>query len=560
MDLPRISASKINTHRRCKRLTYYQLVEGVYPPTHPAAALGTEVHDLVQGWMATGEIPSDSKAGRIASALISKLPDVRVSPRDIERHLDLEVRGVQFSGRIDWWEEDGRVTDFKTTSDFKWARSADELRVDPQNIIYSADRIGDAESVRFRHLTVRTKPPHYVRETEILNVAGDVASRLDRIISEDVLGPGGISETIQATDVSQVEPTLTSCSAFGGCFFRTTCAASGVSTMGALSSIFSQSRDTKPEDPPVSDLVPKTPKRVTVAPRRAPVQPPTGGRSTYTFLEGDHELFSCDLEDDQAARMHALDTTKRLGIRVTEIRCGGVAVPSPSPPSPSVPSPVQEGNGADVNPPAPEREDADAGAEMREELDSRVEAAKETVEERKLTLRQADPSKWFKEELVAWLQAHAPTVFTVGGKKPYKWKKSELVESVRVVHRDLGVPLIWVDTPPEEAGNDAPYEEPRLCLYINASPHGESFTRLETIVADLMERVSSSRPSNEGEGDFAAHYLTIPYGQGPARVAALLKLQAKGLTGNVVVDTRSPCSAACLEVLIPLAKSMVRGF
>ena len=54
----------------------------------------------------------------------------------------------------------------------------------------------------------------------------------------------------------------------------------------------------------------------------------------------------------------------------------------------------------------------------------------------------------------------------------------------------------------------------------------------------------------------AAHYMVIPYAEGPKRVAGMLAMLVRTgdmtLPRELVVDRRNPCADAVLDVLVPL--------
>jgi hypothetical protein len=91
-----------------------------------------------------------------------------------------------------------------------------------------------------------------------------------------------------------------------------------------------------------------------------------------------------------------------------------------------------------------------------------------------------------------------------------------------------------------------------LALYIDCRPvkGGETPTDLADLLAPLMRAVSSDAGVD--------HYTLVPYGQGPARVAALVA-RNPWTTGVLFVDSRAPATQAVLEVLRPYATLIVQG-
>jgi hypothetical protein len=91
-----------------------------------------------------------------------------------------------------------------------------------------------------------------------------------------------------------------------------------------------------------------------------------------------------------------------------------------------------------------------------------------------------------------------------------------------------------------------------LALYIDCRPvkGGDVPTDLTDLLAPLMRAVASDAGVD--------HYTLVPYGQGPARVAALVA-RNPWTTGTLFVDSRAPAAQAVLEVLRPYATLVVQG-
>jgi len=99
-------------------------VADIRSPQHPAAALGEEVNDIIDCYMVEGTPPPNSRAGDIALVLTPAVPMGTVDRRDLQGWVSFKYRGVQFKGKLDW-REVGRINDFKTTSDFRYAKDHD---------------------------------------------------------------------------------------------------------------------------------------------------------------------------------------------------------------------------------------------------------------------------------------------------------------------------------------------------------------------------------------------------------------------------------------------------
>jgi len=91
-----------------------------------------------------------------------------------------------------------------------------------------------------------------------------------------------------------------------------------------------------------------------------------------------------------------------------------------------------------------------------------------------------------------------------------------------------------------------------LVLYIDCRPTkgGDAPIDLTDLLAPLMRAVASDAGTD--------HYTLVPYGQGPARVAALVA-RNPWTTGVLFADSRAPATQAVLEVLRPYATMIVQG-
>jgi hypothetical protein len=86
----------------------------------------------------------------------------------------------------------------------------------------------------------------------------------------------------------------------------------------------------------------------------------------------------------------------------------------------------------------------------------------------------------------------------------------------------------------------------------------ESVTLLDEILKPYMaDAAAKNKNEKTGAPDPVTHYSLIPFAQGPSRVAAYLLVNPP--KGDVFVDSKSPCAAACLEVLRPMADVVYRG-
>jgi len=532
------SPSKIKTARLCGRKFYGVYVEKWDTGPKPAADFGTDVHALLEHYLGSGELPSSAvaldwqsddrqRAIQVALAAIPHLPMPPVPDIELEGWARIPLSdGTIMLGRVDMWEPNlHRVTDFKTTSNFRYSLSEEQLAVDPQVITYAYSRIGDADSVDVRFLYLKTRAPYYTKEVTVSFTREEIQDAWAKLVANDV---ANIDEIIQADSFADVEPDLSACSAFGGCPFRTKCAALGDTSMGVFSSLFSTEqngekremtglrrikvRDLKPLNAAPSKTEPSTPETDSIS------EPVMEALTEDVSIAGDAESSNNGWWDNATAESNSNEEDQP--IEATAI----------NPPEEETPP---ESEVVYVEPTGP-------------------------------------VAKWTKAQLVGWMGYNKPGYFSEVPASRHR--VPQLREDVLTLRKQLkdGVEIQNTEILQEEPVKTAPAKTRKsrapkapsaeaavgYRLYINCAPSGP-YKRLEQILEPIFEEVDQSRQKNEGA---QGHYLTIPYGQGPARVAANLLSIRKELTGAIVIDRRTPVAPSAIEVLAPRAIQIITGF
>jgi hypothetical protein len=242
-----LSATQLETLRACPKKYYYQYVEGLPRPQHPSAALGSEVHTLLETsvpsahWL--GEAPEfpDTPAGKLAAKLHEQWADTRrfmllASETDLKwadsgylwrakQDLVLQERDTNF-----YW-----IGDHKTTSDLKkWAKTGSQLRSDTQALLYARSffgQVADIDTVGLRWAYVQTKGAPDTRVVEEVVTREHVEGYWPKLLTA--------ADEAKKIRLGVVEPKRNKfhCNAYGGCPFRSTCEAAEFgrkATMGFL--------------------------------------------------------------------------------------------------------------------------------------------------------------------------------------------------------------------------------------------------------------------------------------------------------------------------------------
>ena len=237
------SASQIKNFRRCERKWFWEKIMGFKQPTSPAMELGTAIHSELEAYEKDGTIPTNP----IALAGLEYLPHPdEIDPKDVERRLNLahHEMAVPLIGFIDLVEPGARrITDHKTTSNFKYCQSPEELRHDAQAIIYSTEAAvkywRNSPDITFRHVYYRTRGRPESRESQVVFGRDELEDAFGTII--DTVNEMHKSSVAEPKDV---KPNINACSDYGGCPFQAQCNALGDIKSG---SVFSKFGKAKPE-------------------------------------------------------------------------------------------------------------------------------------------------------------------------------------------------------------------------------------------------------------------------------------------------------------------------
>ena len=259
-DTTLVSASELSLYGRCKRKWAFAYILGIRDEAGPAAALGIEVDDRqLQPYFREGTpfdytLPSD--AGYIASSGLAYYPRPGEHTRGTQYHWSMPSPGgivgttprLGYHGYMDLWMPDGAhvpdqrpgypvVIDFKTTSDFRWAKSPEGLASDNQAMLYAIWALYSTrkESVDLNWLYLRTKGAKAARRvhlrvfadrSEYQNTMGatlTTTGALDALIRIDATAHAMLTEGAGCTDPLTLEANPEACSDFGGCPHQSKC-------------------------------------------------------------------------------------------------------------------------------------------------------------------------------------------------------------------------------------------------------------------------------------------------------------------------------------------------
>lgn len=214
--LSHVSASSIKLFKSCPRRWYERYILDKKEPTSKAMARGTAVHKQLEDYLLTGAIPDDSIEGKIAKSGLQHLPEPqgRFKVELSLEQIPLASTPVPFKGFIDLLSDGDtpEVLDHKTTSNFKYALTSEQLGEDTQLIIYAKHVLAhcDADSIRLTHVCYLTKAPYKSQRTSVLVTRTQVDDRFEAILET-------VNEMLVASElpVSAIDKNKSHCWAYG---------------------------------------------------------------------------------------------------------------------------------------------------------------------------------------------------------------------------------------------------------------------------------------------------------------------------------------------------------
>lgn len=182
------SATRISNWIACQRLGGFEYICGYRQPPDDAQALGERVHAYLETLKRTpGTLPDlTDEIGEIAAEALPYVEDFRLdNGAEFEGHsascppgCDGRKHPFTIQGRHTWQgykdvrlSRDGlaAVVDYKTTGDFRYAKTEEDLLGDPQAILYAEDEYRrGAQAVALRWLYLKKRKPYGARPTDMV--------------------------------------------------------------------------------------------------------------------------------------------------------------------------------------------------------------------------------------------------------------------------------------------------------------------------------------------------------------------------------------------------------
>lgn len=244
--LKNFSATQIEAFKNCQRLWYFGSIEKDRRPPTPAQRRGSDIHKLLENYLYTGNIqPHGQGYHRYIEWLVPHLPE-RTESLAIEQEIRLDVEtglplpintgklppDMFIKGFIDlgvWSRLPPLIGDLKTTSDFRYAKTPAELRINTQLNIYTRWVLGiepglDKVKVGHWYLKVSKTVPKTTRSKKVLPVFTEITRTANQECWERDLGVMREMEKAGYADSAQeLPPNINHCPAYGGCQYKDRC-------------------------------------------------------------------------------------------------------------------------------------------------------------------------------------------------------------------------------------------------------------------------------------------------------------------------------------------------
>jgi hypothetical protein len=245
-----VSPSQVEAFRRCPRVWYNQTILKDREPEKPFQARGTNIHKALEIYLAKGEVlpmVGETQTLEYVQVAIPHIPKPRPDafwtqfPKDEKgaptAMLLLEEDGslgpeftweggpsiTQYIDSVFALPDTCKIQDYKTTSDFRYAKTPEELQKNTQ-LCWNAKyifTISDYDRIELEHLYLLTKGrpkakpvSTFVTRAQVEEVWRRDMALVKEMISWAELGP---------PSADPLPPNTQSCDDYGGCFYRTKC-------------------------------------------------------------------------------------------------------------------------------------------------------------------------------------------------------------------------------------------------------------------------------------------------------------------------------------------------
>jgi hypothetical protein len=218
------SASRMQTWMSCNRKAGWQYIAGYEDPGTSATDFGGLTHAILESYKRDGlPINMMTEEGAVAAEAIPYVEDFRVETgARFEGEFTFQGRH-KWRGAIDI-SAPGKVVDYKTTSNFKWAKTPEDLLHDPQAVLYAMKEFsrwnGDTVDLMWLYLRKKPRAAMPVRATITRAHATRAFAALEVIADEFAAAAAGAPASPPERHryvLETLQPNFGHCSDYRGC-------------------------------------------------------------------------------------------------------------------------------------------------------------------------------------------------------------------------------------------------------------------------------------------------------------------------------------------------------
>ena len=227
MTRPRLSASQIDSYLMCQRKWAWRYIAGLRPPPNKYAARGSAVHKVLEQYLLHATPPDrNTEAGAIALPGLKYLPEPGRSIVEEKFDWSLPDEPFDLTGVIDWVVPPaiGELSfgDHKTSSNFAFAKTAEDLRQDVQATLYAYYLMlrEGIHQIKGRWVYYHANRPYRAKCVDWQTDLSTALPSFKRVLEA---GREMAQWHQQKPEMEDVPINADACDAFGGCPFRENC-------------------------------------------------------------------------------------------------------------------------------------------------------------------------------------------------------------------------------------------------------------------------------------------------------------------------------------------------
>jgi hypothetical protein len=233
-----LSATQIDTWDLCQRKWGWSYIDGI-KGSNAFAQRGIAIDEILNAWLEKGTpIDGASEYGKMIIPGLKYLPVPGTPQMFVQREFHLRTDVATYFGKkdVEFIHPETKVPvvlDNKTTTDFRWAKTEEDLKSNTQAVLYAAEALDHfkVEQIELNWVYYRTRGAPASHRVTLRVFREEVVQQMDRIdnIAKDIINA---YKTVTAATDLPVSPQ--SCEAFGGCIYKENCNLSPVQKMRAL--------------------------------------------------------------------------------------------------------------------------------------------------------------------------------------------------------------------------------------------------------------------------------------------------------------------------------------